>query len=156
MRTTGTQPRPDEAPVDVLTDRGSAVEVRYLDGDEVALRILTQGDVHPDAGADLLVRAVSHVRRGRTRVVRTAVDASGPSAGAMLDALRDRVGADVGEITLRRAGSSVMVTLHLLPARPARRVPPPVPGRDVRTGAPGSARTRPVAPRAPRPKESWT
>jgi hypothetical protein len=139
---------------DVLTEHGSAVEVQYLDGGEVNLRILAQPDrLDTEAGAELLARAVSHVRRRRTRVVRTAVDASMPAAGAILDALRSRVGDDVGEIALRRAGASVMVTLHLLPVRPGRRTTHAAVGRDARTVTPHATRPGPAARRAPHPQE---
>jgi hypothetical protein len=143
--------RPD-AGRDVLTGHGSAVEVRYLEGDEVTLRMLTPTDeVDTDTEADLLAQAVSHVRSRRTRVVRTALDTSTPTAVAVLDALRSRVGADIDEIALRRAGSSVMVTLRLLPVQPARRPARPVPGREARSSAPRTS--RPAARRAPQPQE---
>jgi hypothetical protein len=142
MYATATPPTRHDAVRDVLTEHGSAVEVRYLDDGEVTLRILTpQEDLDTGDGAVLLARAVSQARHQRMRVVRTALDVSTPTAVEVLDALRSRVGDDIDEIALRRAGSSVMVTLRLLPLPATRRPGQPHPGRDVR-----SATSRPRRP----------
>lgn len=116
---------------------GASLEVEYRD-DVATLRLVPDSD-DVDASARLLCAAVQHVRRRRhARRVLTAVDAAGPAGGTLLAALRSRVGTDVGEIALRRAGSTVMVTVELLP----NRVPAWVPGVlrcDVSHPAPGTA-----------------
>ena len=102
----------------VLRASGTTVALQYGDPDDVLLEVTTPFD-DPDAGARLLCTAVSQARSRRTRQLRTVLDASSPACWTYLEALRTRVGDDVESIALRRAGSSVLVTLHL--------VPPPAP-----------------------------
>jgi hypothetical protein len=113
----------------VLRARGTTVEVHYGDPDDVFLQVTTQAS-DAAAGAGLLCAAVTQARARRTRQLRTVLDASSPACWTYLEALRTRVGEEVESIALRRAGSSVLVTLHL--------VPPPASPRP----RPGAARTR--------------
>ena len=108
---------------DVLRSDGARALVRYGDDDAALVDLsLERPDARPGAVADLLCEAVRRARVRRTRHLRTALDAGAPSCGVVLDALHGRVGRDVGSVSLRRAGSSVMVTVDLLPAprRPVR------------------------------------
>ncbi len=115
----------DMAPTDgdarraVLHGPGAAVEVRYDGTEHADVRVTTRDDAGRSAGR-LLCRAVRQARGRRTRTVSTVVDASAPSGGALLEVLRGRVGDDVAGIAMRRAGSSVLVTLELLPPHHAR------------------------------------
>jgi hypothetical protein len=108
--------RPDSATTG--PDDGATLEVEYT-RDGAVLRV-TSGPDDTDAGARLLCAAVAHVRRRHARRAHTALDLSTPAGGAYLAALRSRVGTDVNAIAMRRAGSSVMVTLDLLPAPRSR------------------------------------
>jgi hypothetical protein len=104
----------------VLTSQEGAVEILRSDLDHVNVRLLVSEsavrDVH--AGSRLLCGAVTHERARHARHVQTAVDGTEPSGGIHLEALRARIGTDVRSITMRRAGSSVMVDLHLMPPAP--------------------------------------
>ncbi|WP_298460907.1 hypothetical protein [uncultured Cellulomonas sp.] len=107
-----------------LHDTGTAVQVVYGDPDDI--RIELTGD--PDrriatVAADLLCAAVAQARRRNARQVRTVLDASAPSGAVYLAALRDRIGTDIADIAMRRAGSSVLVTLTLLPLPRVARTP---------------------------------
>jgi hypothetical protein len=100
----------------VLTSPDGSVEIVRSDRDHVSVQLVS-GSLVRDlfAGSRLLCHAVADQRAGHARHVQTAVDAAGPSGGIYLEALRARIGSDVRAITLRRAGSSVMVDLHLIP-----------------------------------------
>jgi hypothetical protein len=99
----------------------TTVEVEYGDPDDVLLQVTSEGsDTDAHAGAGLLGTAVAQARSRHTRRVRTVLDASSPACWTYLEALRARVGDDVATIALRRAGSSVLVTLDLMPPRASR------------------------------------
>ena len=108
----------------VLTSQDGAVEILRSDPDHVSVRLLVPGPGERDvlAASRLLCGAVADQRAHYARHVQTSVDGGAPSGGIYLQALRARIGTDVRSITMRRAGSSVMVDLHLMPpARKARR-----------------------------------
>jgi hypothetical protein len=120
MRTARTTAPPHRS---FLYAGSTTVELQYGDPDDVLLQLTTDGadsDAARDAGAGLLCTAVAQARARHTRRLRTVLDASSPSGSTYLEALRARVGDDVASIALRRAGSSVMVTLDLVPPRAAR------------------------------------
>lgn len=100
----------------VLTTRDGSVEILRSDHDHVSLRLLASGRARRDvlAGSRLLCEAVTHQRDRHAHHVQTAVDGAGPSGGIHLEALRARIGTDVRAMTMRRAGSSVFVDLHLM------------------------------------------
>ncbi len=128
--TTG-RPRPTDG---AGAGAGASLEVEYV-ADDVTLRLTPDpDDVH--AAARLLCAAVQHVRRRQARRVHTAFDLTGPSGGALVAALQDRVGIDVEQIVMRRAGSSVMVTADLLPTPVDGAAPRPVPARPGLGGRP--------------------
>jgi len=114
---------------------GAIVEVTDDDLDDTRVHLTVESpSARPTAVAAVLCEAVRQAHARRRGHVRMALDAGAPSSGVVLEALRGRIGADVGSIALRRAGSSVMVTLDLLPAprpgrqlgaRPAGRAPRP-------------------------------
>ena len=109
----------DEAVRSVLTSRDGSVEILRSDRDHVRIQLLPEFAVHDVlAGSRLLCDVVAYQRARHARHVQTAVDGSAPSGGIYLEALRARIGTDVQSLTVRRAGSSVMVDLHLIP--PAR------------------------------------
>ena len=127
-----------------LHGAGARAEVLYGGPGDVRVQLTTDIQLadatRPDAdrrttaaAAGLLCAAVAQARRRRARVVRTVLDASAPSGAALLAALRAQVGTDIADIAMRRAGSSVLVTIDLLPA-PARGGGMPV----VVTGASGA------------------
>jgi hypothetical protein len=73
----------------------------------------------------LACEAVHQARLRHAEHVEGALDASSPACGAILEALHRRIGSDVQSIAMRRAGSSVLVTLEMQPA-PATPTPTPV------------------------------
>jgi hypothetical protein len=105
----------------ILTSQDGAVEILRSDRDHVSVHLVVSDQAVRDAHADsrLLCGAIAHQRARHARHVQTAVHTAEPSGGIHLQALRARIGTDVRSITLRRAGSSVMVDLQLMP--PARR-----------------------------------
>jgi hypothetical protein len=128
---------------------GASLEVEYRD-DAATLRLMPDPD-DVDASARLLCAAVQHVRRRRhARRVHTAVDTAGPAGGLLLAALRSRVGIDVDEIVLRRAGSTVMVTAELLPVGGGPAVGRPTPARGRLGERPRGRDSRPAS--HPRPR----
>lgn len=100
----------------ILTSPDGSVEILRFDRDHVRLHLMASGRALHDvsAGSRLLCGAVTDQRGRRARHVQIAVDGAGPAGGIHLQALRARVGTDVRSITMRRAGSSVMVDLHLM------------------------------------------
>jgi hypothetical protein len=104
--------RTTAAPEDVAP-HGATLDVEYA-GAEATLRLVPDPD-DVDAGVRLMCAAVSHVRRRHTRRVHTAIDLTAPSGGALLEALWSREGIDVAGIAMRRAGSTALVTIDLLP-----------------------------------------
>lgn len=104
-----------------LTSEGAEVEMLAEGLDEVTLLLRSDAD-GPGArrGAGLVCQAVARARAGHAQRIRTALTASQPSCGIVLDALRARVGGDVDTMTLRRAGSTVLVTLDLAPFDPVQ------------------------------------
>lgn len=131
-----------------LHDGGATVEVLYAGPDDVRVELVTDpARPTPHVGARLLCAAVAQARARHARLVHTVLDASAPSGAAYLAALRDRLGADVADISMRRAGSSVMVTLDLLPARPRR----PLTVTGTAPGRVPAARTAPVGRQQARP-----
>jgi hypothetical protein len=69
----------------------------------------------PRAGAALVCEGLTRAGRHRARHARTALEIATPACGAVLDALRERVGEDVDRIGLRRAGPTVLVDVELRP-----------------------------------------
>ena len=115
--------RPDRRPGHRSDHRavdGAALELEVADG-EATLRLATgPADVDVLAGAALLREAVGDARRRHAGRVHTVLDCSTATGGVLLEALHARLGSDVERIALRRAGSSVLVTLTLRPPAPAR------------------------------------
>jgi hypothetical protein len=106
----------EEAQRSVLRAGGATVEVLYEGPDDARLLLTSDDATHgAPAGARLLCRAVHQARTRHTRRVRTVLDASAPAGAHYLAALRTRIGDDVAGIAMRRAGSSVLVTLDLMP-----------------------------------------
>ncbi|MDT0167272.1 hypothetical protein Q9R32_17090 [Actinotalea sp. AC32] len=99
----------------VMHADGATVEIQYVD--DVALVQIDSAATGASArrAGDLACAALREARRHRARYVRTALQMSRPSCAIVLDALRRRVGTDASDVELRRAGSSVMVTVPLLP-----------------------------------------
>jgi hypothetical protein len=122
---------------------GAHVEMHHEDPETVLLDLwMESGGPSAAVGAGLMCAAVTRARAHHARRVDAALDAVSPACGVVLEALRARIGTDVRGLGLRRAGSSVMVTVDLLPpdeaptptapprvrrvpARPAPRVPLP-------------------------------
>jgi hypothetical protein len=125
----------------VLHSRGATVDVQYVDLDHARLTVDT-ARYGPDAreAARLVCEAVCQVRARHVHHLETALEAAAPACCIILEALRDREGNDIEGMELRRAGSSVMVSLDvrpwpttpferdaertgLLPTQPGHRVP---------------------------------
>src|SRR4051812_35431237 len=102
----------------VLTSTDGAVEILRADRDHVDVQLVPGRVRDASARSRLLGLAVTHQRARDARHLQTAVDGGAPSCGPILEALRARIGTDVRSITMRRAGSSVMVDLHLMPPTP--------------------------------------
>jgi hypothetical protein len=92
-------------------------------------------------GGRLVCQAVHEARLRNEYHVEFALNASAPACGAILEALHAETGNDVESIEMRRAGSSVMVSLELTPLPTAPRLPvadapphPLTPGRARRSG----------------------
>lgn len=104
----------ETAPTQVIHADGATIEVQYLDDDTVRvdIRSTATGPGARRAG-ELVCAAVRDARRHHARYVRTALQVARPSCGIVLDALRHSD--DAADVQLRRAGSSVMVTVPLLP-----------------------------------------
>ena len=100
----------------MLRTGSASVELEYVDLDHVHMRVLT-APLGPDAyaGAALVCEAISQARANRARHLDTALDASAPACGIVLDALHARIGTEVGRLDLHRAGASVIVDVDLLP-----------------------------------------
>jgi hypothetical protein len=93
----------------------AALEVTH-DGDADVLVLSTgpeAASVH--AGAQLVRQAVAQARASHTRHVITRLEASTPGTGVLLAEVRAAVSPDVERVVLRRAGSTVVVDLELLP-----------------------------------------
>ncbi|WP_298460782.1 hypothetical protein [uncultured Cellulomonas sp.] len=110
---------------------------------------------------DAVLGAAAH----DVRCVDTVLDASTPACGVILECLRDLVGREVDALSMRRAGSSVVVTLRLTGAPPPRhrrgpaggRSPRPAPrhgtfGSDRRAAGVPSVASRATTPMATRPR----
>lgn len=102
------------ASTQVLHAEGAKVEVRYLDDHTVRVDVES---THTGPGAwragELTCEAVRDARRRHARSVHTALQVGLPSCGIVLEALRRSE--DAAEVQLRRAGSSIMVTVPLRP-----------------------------------------
>lgn len=95
---------------------GARLEIDYA-ADGVAQVHITPAPAGPGAHrvGDLACAALREARSHRARSVRTALQLATPSSASVLDALQHRVGTEAAAVELRRAGSSVMVTVPLLP-----------------------------------------
>jgi hypothetical protein len=90
----------------------------------IRLDVTAHGYGTGSAEAGRLVREAVHQARLRhASHIEGGLDASGPTCGAVLEALHRSIGDDLESIAMRRAGSSVLVELDLrpLPADGARR-----------------------------------
>ena len=76
--------------------------------------------------ARLACEAIHQARLRHADRVDGALDASSPACGAILEALHRQIGNDLESIAMRRAGSSVLVTLAMQPP-PTTHAPAPVP-----------------------------
>lgn len=100
----------------VLRSREATVEVQYVDPDHARLMVDTQR-YGPGAreAARLVCEAVYQARARHVHHLETALDAAAPACCLILEALRTRAGNDLEGMELRRAGSSVMVSLDVRP-----------------------------------------
>lgn len=97
-----------------LATEGAAVDIRYVEPREAVL------ELHADpsgsgarAGGRLMAAALAEARAHGVDHVRTALDAARPSSGFVLDAFRATT--VVQDVSLRRAGATVLVEVRLLP-----------------------------------------
>jgi hypothetical protein len=107
-----------------LRGRDAAVDISYCDPARADVRIWMDGE--PGAAPEAARLACEAVHQARVRDalrVETALDVASPACGLILDALRRRRGNDLDGIRMRRAGSSVMVTLDLRPWPTLARMP---------------------------------
>lgn len=100
----------------VMTDSGAEIEMTFPDRDTAVVRL----DADPAgtgarAAGLLMCEAITEARRRRARYLRTVLELARPLSGIVLDAVRNRIGHDAQAIDLRRAGSSVIVTVDLGP-----------------------------------------
>ncbi|NMR19461.1 hypothetical protein [Cellulomonas fimi] len=94
---------------------GASLELRHL-GDASELDLVVRADPAAPGttiGTRAVCRAVQRARTQRVTRVVIAVDDADPSSGVVLEALRATVGHDADAIAMRRAGSSVMVTVDV-------------------------------------------
>lgn len=77
--------------------------------------VLLDTDEYLGAEDDRAERILAAARARQATHLTTSLSIAAPSCAHLLEALRSRVGTDVGRMQLRRAGSSVMVDLDLLP-----------------------------------------
>jgi hypothetical protein len=101
--------------VDVLKTEGTVLDVQYGPAEDEARLQLWMERSAARAGAGLVGEAVHRARLHHARHVLMALDASLPSCGLVLDVLRGQMGGDVENLSMRRAGSSVMVDVELRP-----------------------------------------
>jgi len=110
-----------------LRGRDAAVDISYGHPDhpdhaDVRIRMDGEPGAAPEA-ARLACEAVHQARLRDVGRVVTALDVASPACGVILDALRRRRGNDLDAIRMRRAGSSVIVTLDLRPWPTLTRMP---------------------------------
>ena len=107
-----------------LRGRDAAVTITYDRPDHADIRVWTDGE--PGAAPEAARLACEAIHQARVRDalrVETALDASTEICGVVLEALRRRRGNDLDGFTMRRAGTSVMVTLVLRPWPTLSRMP---------------------------------
>lgn len=129
----GTSPSTEHAE---LRGRQATVMLQFSGRDDVVLCLRTDGSVAGALeGARLACEAVHQARLREAGRVETALDVSSRATGVVLEALRARRGNDLDGIAMRRAGSSVMVTLDLRPWPTVARPPAAKPGTLIPTQA---------------------
>lgn len=108
------------------------------DGHGIArLDVMTTSYVHaPTDGGQHVSRAVHEARMCRAHHVEFALNASTPTCGLIVEALHTQCGDDVESIQMRRAGSSVMVSLELRPLADPEPEPVAVAELPARAGRP--------------------
>lgn len=99
---------------------GVTIDVGAAAAQDVAAALADGGAA---TGTQLLDAAVRQARARGTHRLRAVVEAADPGTSRVVEALHARVGDSVESIALRRAGSSVVVTLELLPLPPAHAAP---------------------------------
>ena len=108
----------------VLRSREAHVVVEYDDSENVRLSLVADGY---DSGAadlaQLVCEAVYQARMRHTPRVGVALHIASPACSVVIEALRRRTGNDIERLVMRRAGSSVMVTLVLRPWPTVPRTP---------------------------------
>jgi len=75
------------------------------------------------AARDLVCTAVAEARRERLTRLTTSLDGTRPVCGVVLAALHERVGTLVRDVACRRAGTSVLVEVGLVPESDASSTP---------------------------------
>jgi len=109
----------------MLESEEARILIEYDDHGHARLDVLAKryGRGSADAGR-LACEAVHQARLRHAASIEGALDASSPLCGAILEALHREIGHDLESIAMRRAGSSVMVTLemHAGPTTPSTRM----------------------------------
>ncbi|WNB87667.1 hypothetical protein [Cellulomonas sp. ATA003] len=111
----------------VLQQPGAQIQLRDPGSDRVLMSVRTatwEGAAR--VGARLARDAVVAAATWGAREVDTVLDGTSPTCGIVLESLRDLIGGEVDAVIMRRAGSSVFVTLRLTrrprpPAAPVTR-----------------------------------
>lgn len=110
----------------VLESDETKVVVEYGDDGHARLDVTANGYRGGSAEAGRLAcLAVHQARLRHADRIEGALDASSPACGAILEALHRQIGDDLESIAMRRAGSSVMVTLRMHPAPTTTSTPNP-------------------------------
>lgn len=100
----------------VLESEGTKVVVEYGADGHARLDVTASGYRRGSVEAGRLAcEAIHQARLRHADRVDGALDASSPTCGAILEALHREIGHDVASIAMRRAGSSVMVSVAMQP-----------------------------------------
>ncbi len=136
----------------VLESDETRIVVEYDAAGHARLEVTANGYRGGSAEAGRLACvAVHEARLHHADRIDGALDASSPACGAILEALHGQIGDDLDSIVMRRAGSTVMVTLETHPTLTPASSPAPAPPalvpiqadrryRDHRAGLPALAR----------------
>ena len=110
----------------VLESEQTRIVVEYDAVGHARLEVTASGYRGGSAeAARLACAAVHEARLHHAGRIDGALDASRPACGAILEALHEQVGHDLDSIAMRRAGSTVIVTLETHPLLPVASVPEP-------------------------------
>jgi hypothetical protein len=112
----------------VLESDETRIVVEYDAVGHARLEVTANGYRRGSAEAGRLACAAIHeARLHHADRIDGALDASSPACGAILEALHGQIGDDLDSIVMRRAGSTVMVTLETHPMLAIATSPAPAP-----------------------------